>query len=86
MLTYLTTPIRAVLLAAALAFAAQTADARSTSTDQQTTTARTKGEAPPTERAGVSVDGLLLIAGIVGAVIIFAWVCSRVGDNRRPTM
>jgi hypothetical protein len=80
-------PVRALLLAAALAFAAQTADARSTFADQpQTTTARTtarsKGDAVPANRDGISVDGILIIVGIVGVVIVLAWVCSRFGDSR----
>jgi hypothetical protein len=84
MLTSLRTPLRALFLVAALAFAAQTADARPTAPEPQTTTtrstARTKGETAKAD--GVSVDGLLIIVGIIGAVIVLAWACSRVGDSR----
>jgi hypothetical protein len=91
MLTYLPTPVRAALLAAVLAFAAQTADARGA--DQLQTiattrsTARTKPDAEPSaaERDGIPVGGILIIAGIIGVVIILAWAASRVGDSR-PTM
>ena len=91
MLTYLVTPVRAALLALALVCSTQMADARATATDQpQTatarTTARTRGDADAADRDGVPVGGVLIIVGIVGAVIFLAWVCSRIGDNRRPTM
>jgi hypothetical protein len=87
MLTYISAPVRTLLLAAALAFAAQAADARATAADPpQTTTARTtarsKGEAAPTSADGVAVDGVIIIVGIVGVVIVLAWVCSRIGDSR----
>lgn len=39
-------------------------------------------EATPTTPDGVSVDGLIIIAGIVAVVIFLAWVCSRVSDSR----
>lgn len=80
MTTYFRSPVRALLVAAILMFAAQVADARSTATTPaQTTTAPTKGDAPP---QGTSIDGILLIVGLVGVVILLAWVCSRVGDSR----
>jgi hypothetical protein len=87
MMTYFTTPVRTLLLAAVLAFAVQVAEARG---DQpQTTTVRathrTKAEADVTERDGVPVGGILIIVGIVGVVIVLAWVCSRIGDSR-PTI
>ncbi len=92
MLTYLATPVRTVLLAAILAFAAQTADARGTGADQpQTTTvrttARTKADTDTvaTDRDGIPLGGILIIAGIIGVVIVLAWVASRMGDSR-PTM
>ena len=91
MLTYLTTPVRAALLAAALLCPIQLADARHTAADQpQTatarTTARTKGDAGAPDRGEVTVGGVLMIVGIVSAVIFLAWVCSRIGDNRRTMM
>ena len=87
MLTYFRAPVRTLLLAAVLAFAAQAADARSPAPDQpQTTvtrsTARTKGDAAPANADGASVDGVLIILGVVGAVVVLAWVCSRFGDSR----
>ena len=87
MTMYFTAPVRALLLAAALAFAVQTAEARSTSADPvptttARTTARTKGDATRANSNGVSVDGILIIVGIVGVVIVLAWVCSRMGDTR----
>lgn len=86
MLTRFHSPVRALLLAAILALAAQTADARSSAPDPpQTTarsTARSKSDAVPTDRDGISVDGIVIIAGIVGVVILLAWVCSRIGDSR----
>jgi hypothetical protein len=89
MLMYFATPVRTLLLAAALAFAAQMADARGPGADQpQTTgrtTARTKADAEPTDRDGIPVGGILIIVGIVGVVIVLAWVASRMGDNR-PSM
>lgn len=87
MTTYFRNPVRALLLAAVLALCVQSADARSTAPDQVQTsatrgTARTKGDAVPADRDGISVDGVLIILGIVGVVIVLAWVCSRVGDTR----
>jgi beta-lactamase regulating signal transducer with metallopeptidase domain len=86
MLISLGTPLRSLLLAVVLAFAAHAVDARAAGQEQpQTTarsTARSKGEAAPTAPEGVPVDGVLIIIGIVGAVILLAWVCSRVGDSR----
>ena len=90
MLTYFTTPVRSLLLAAALAFAAQAADVRADDRPQTTTaartSARTRGDADTPDRDGVPVGGVLIIAGVVGVVILLAWVCSRVSDNRRPMM
>ena len=84
MLTSFRVPVRTLFLAAVLAFAAQAADARSTTAEPQTTTARatarTKGEAAPAD--GFPVDGALIVVGIVGVVIVLAWVCSRIGDSR----
>jgi hypothetical protein len=87
MLMSLRTPVRSLLLAVVLALAAHAVDARAAADAQpQTTTARStarsKGEAAPANPEGVSVDGVLIIAGIVGVVIFLAWVCSRVGDSR----
>jgi hypothetical protein len=87
MLIALRTPVRSLLLAVVLAFAAQAVDARAAAGEQpQTTTvrstARSKGEAAPANPEGVSVDGVLIIVGIVGVVIFLAWVCSRFGDTR----
>jgi hypothetical protein len=84
MMAQLTAPVRTLLLTAALVFATQTVEAQpSTSNHPQTTaTARTKGDAAATDRDGVPLGGVLIVIGIVGVVIILAWVCSRVGDQR----
>ena len=72
------TCVRAALLACALTFAAPAVEARST-----LPTAAPAANAPATaDPDDVPVDGLLIIAGIVGVVILLAWVCSRVGDSR----
>jgi hypothetical protein len=92
MLTYLTTPVRTMLLAAALACPVQMSEARDAPAQAQTTTARTTArtktdaDTTATDRDGVPVGGILIVIGIVGGVIFFAWVCSRIGDNNRPTM
>lgn len=83
MLNGFTIRVRAILLVTVLAFAAQTATAQPIATEQPQTTARTtrnKESAEATDRD--SLDGLLIIVGIVGVVIFLAWACSRVGDNR----
>jgi len=85
MLAYLTVPVRVAVLAAALAFAAHAVDARATAADPPTTartTARTKTDANTSDRDEFPLGGVLIIIGIVGVVIVLAWVCSRVGDNR----
>ena len=82
MVAYFTTPVRALLLAAALAFAGQTADAARHTTEQTATartTARTRTDAAADDE--FPLDGVLMIVGLVGAVILLAWVCSRIGDN-----
>ena len=81
---YLITSLRAVLFAAFLACAVPAVNAGPTSEATHTTarTARTTGEAPRTAPDGVTTDGVLIIVGIVGAVVVLAWVCSRFGDNR----
>ncbi len=83
MVAYFTTPVRVLLLAAALAFAAQTADAARHTTEPVTTartTARTKTDTTA-QQEELPIDGLLIIVGVVGLVILLAWVCSRVGDS-----
>jgi hypothetical protein len=84
MTAYLVAPVRALLLTAALVFATQTVEAHPTAPNhpQTTSTARTKGDADATDRDGVPLGGVLIVIGIVGVVILLAWVCSRVGDHR----
>jgi hypothetical protein len=87
MLAFFTTSVRVAVLAAALAFTAQGALAGPTAAAPQPTatartTARTPGEGPAAERGDGTLDGTLIIVGIVGVVILLAWVCSRVGDTR----
>jgi hypothetical protein len=79
MVAYLMTPVRALLLALALTFTAQAAVADSPATAARTT-ARSKANAN-TEKDDTA-DGLLIIAGIVGVLILLAWLSSRIGDNR----
>ena len=82
---FLRTSVRALLLAAALAFAAQAADPRAAAEPAQTTvrgTTRTNADAPAPNRDEFPLDGALIIVGIVGVVIALAWVCSRIGDSR----
>ena len=79
-----TIPVRALLLAAALAFAGQSAVARDTTEPTAATaraTARTKPDTAA-EADGVPLTGVLIIVGVVGLVVVIAWVCSRIGDNR----
>jgi hypothetical protein len=85
MVTHLRTPVRALLLAALLAFAAQTSDVRAANEQPPTaarTTARTKTDAPSANRDDFPLEGALIVVGIVGVVIVLAWVCSRFGDTR----
>jgi hypothetical protein len=86
MLPSLVAPVRILFLVAALALAASAVDARSSAPDQPQSTARTlsqsKGEPQAPAPDGVSVEGVLIILGIVGVVIVLAWVASRVGDSR----
>ncbi|QJW96391.1 hypothetical protein [Frigoriglobus tundricola] len=89
MSTHLITSIRAVLFATLLTCAGPAANAGSAGTPTNATartTAHTTGEAPRADRDGVPADGALIIVGIVGAVVLFAWVCSRFGDSRQPTI
>ena len=79
---HLRAPVRVLLLAAVLSFAAHASDVRAETNQPQTTaraTARTKGDAPAADRD--PIDGLLIIAGIVAVVIVLAWIGSRIGDN-----
>jgi hypothetical protein len=93
MTTYFATPVRTLLLAMALTFATQAADARGNAADPPQMTARasarTKTDTDTTasvaERDGIPLGGILIIVGIVGVVIVLAWVASRMGDNR-PSM
>jgi hypothetical protein len=87
MMNNILTPMRALLLAAALAFSMQAAVAQSSGEPPRTTpTARTRSDAPATHRDESSQGGVLIILGIVGGLIVLAWICSRVGDNRTDTV
>ncbi len=79
MVAYLTTPVRALLLAAALAFTGQAFAANEPSAAARPT-ARTQTDAPQPDET--PLGGVLLIVGLVGVVILLAWVCSRIGDSR----
>lgn len=86
MLKHLTTPVRILLLATVLAFAAQAAEVRAanepTPTATLRATARTKGEAQANNRDEFPLEGVLVVVGVVAFVILLAWVCSRFGDTR----
>ena len=89
MLNCFANPVRTFLLATILAFAALAADAHTATAQTQPvatmTTGRTKNEENPTDRDAAPVGGVLLIVGIVGGIILLAWICSRINDNR-PSM
>jgi hypothetical protein len=89
MLNYLTTPVRAALVAAALVFAAHALEVRAAGPAQAlatATTARARTDEDPTDRDAAPVGGLLIIAGVVAGVILLAWICSRIGDNTRGNL
>lgn len=80
MAAYFTTLFRALIVAASLACVAPTADAAGPAT---ASTAPARGA--PVETVtddGPPLDGLLILAGVVGLLIVVAWLGSRVGDNR----
>ncbi len=76
MTTYFTAPVRIWLLAIVLALAAQTAVAG------PATEPRSASSSAAPAPDGTSIDGMLIVIGIVGVVIFLAWVCSRFGDSR----
>ena len=85
MFTYFRTSVRAVLLVVALTFTIDALGARATASPPQSsahTTARTRANAPAPNRDEFPLEGALIIVGIVGVVIVLAWVCSRIGDSR----
>jgi hypothetical protein len=92
MMNRFTSPVRTMLLAAILAFAALAADARATDVQSQPfttsaatrTTGRTKNDTT-SNNEGIPVGGILIIIGIVGGIILLAWIASRISDNR-PSM
>jgi hypothetical protein len=69
---------RAILLA--LAFAVHTADVRAAERPAAHTTAH--AAKLHADRTDDTLGGVLMVVGLVGAVVVFAWVCSRVADNR----
>jgi Mn2+/Fe2+ NRAMP family transporter len=81
MMKYMNTTIRALVIAVVLAFTVQVAQA-SRPADSISATARTTSEPTTTGREEAPLDGLLILAGIVGVVILLAWAASRVGDRR----
>jgi hypothetical protein len=86
MLLYLRTSLRDLLVALALALALSATSATATATANPAsarTTAPTKTDAAH-DRDEFPLEGALIIIGIVGVVIVIAWVCSRVGDTRSP--
>ena len=71
------TPVRALLLALTLTFTAQAAVAGFTG---QRSTARSNVDAAT--KNDDAADGLLILAGIVGVLILLAWVSSYISDQR----
>lgn len=86
MMNSLPTFIRVGLLATVLAFTVQVANAGPPTPARVATTARTRNDAPVADNHEAPYGGLLIIAGIVGGVIVLAWICSRVSDNRRGNL
>lgn len=81
------TPVRVLFLAAALAFSMQVAVAQGNGEPPRTAaTARTRNDAPAATRDESSTGGVLIILGIVGGLILLAWIASRVADNRTDTV
>jgi hypothetical protein len=88
MLNRFTRQVRTTLLAAILAFAALSADAHAAGTPlpivaTATTPNRSKHDTTPTDD-GIPVGGILIVLGIVGGIILLAWIASRMSDNRSP--
>ena len=79
MVTYFTTPVRALLLVAVLALSAQHVEAARPTT-QPTATAR--ADRKRSADADDALDGWLILAGVVGVIVFVAWLASRFGDNR----
>lgn len=89
MLNCFANPVRAFLLATILAFAALASAASAATAQTQpvatVTTGRSKNEENPSDRDAAPVGGILIVVGIVGGIILLAWICSRISDNR-PSM
>jgi hypothetical protein len=86
MLTRLLTPVRTLLLVAVFALSMPFATAQPNAEPQRSAaTAQTYSE-----RGRSSNDdptgGLLIILGIVGGLILLAWIASRIGDTRTDTV
>ncbi|AWM36267.1 hypothetical protein GobsT_59490 [Gemmata obscuriglobus] len=75
MVTFFRASVRALLLLVALLAPAR--HALATETTVPTTAARTD----PTESDDDS-DGWLIVAGLVGAVVLVAWIASRLGEDQ----
>jgi hypothetical protein len=81
MLLHLRTSVRALLLVTALAFAIDAPSTRATAA-QPHPSAQTKANTHTPDRDEFPIEGALIVVGIVGVVIVLAWVCSRFGDSR----
>ncbi len=82
MLTTMKTLTRNLLLAVLLLGLVSTAHATPTpSTPSTEPSAVTHALAVP-EEEGISLDGVLIVAGIVAVVVVLAWLSSRIGDNK----
>jgi hypothetical protein len=86
MLTKLLTPVRALLLMLVFALSVPVAVAQvDTESQRGATTARTHADATRTSNDDPT-GGLLIILGIVGGLILLAWIASRIGDTRTDTV
>jgi hypothetical protein len=86
MLNRMTALLRLLFVALVLGLAVGATAARSAADQPQATartTARTKAEPVAPGQDEFPLGGLLIIAGIVGVVVLLAWISSRIGDSRR---
>jgi hypothetical protein len=80
MLTTMKTLTRNLLLAVLLLGVVSTAHATPSTPSTEPTTVTHALTVP--EEESFSLDGVLIVAGIVAVVVVLAWLSSRIGDNR----
>lgn len=80
MVAFIRASVRSLLLGAVLALAAQPGYATSPTTPTAPAPAgHTEGTRPDDD---LHLDGWLIIAGLVGAVVLIAWIASRLGEDQ----